>query len=304
MSLSSWRSYLELTRLNHPLDAIVIYLPCATGVVHAAAVSHWQTLPLPLVLRCLTGWLPISVLQASFANTINDTLDQDLDRKVSRCRNRPLARGALSTTQASIFAAVQAVAVVLLSAWALPRASSAYPIVAVVGSCIYPLGKRITNYPQVILGAMFAAGFLWGYESTGLRLASQAHMVRISAGSMMGVLCLWVVMLDVIYAFQDVADDSSAGVRSMSVRFQNSSRRLFTVLGILYTTLLLVSGVAASLGRCFAVVAGCATMTLFVNLGWDVTSRASCRWRYRRGFPLTAGIVFLGLFGIACQRGS
>ncbi|PYI34499.1 UbiA prenyltransferase [Aspergillus indologenus CBS 114.80] len=305
MSLSSWGSYLDLTRLNHPLDAVVIYLPCATGVVHAAALSYWQTLLLPLVLQCLIGWLPISVLQASCANTINDIFDQDLDRKVSRCRNRPLPRGALSTTQASIFAAVQAVALVLLSSWALHGASSTYPIVAVVCSCIYPLGKRITNYPQVILGAMFAAGFLWGYESTGLRLASQAQMVRISAGSMMGVLCLWVVMLDVIYAFQDVADDPSAGVRSLSVRFQNSSQRLFTVLGILYTTLLLVSAVAASLGQCFAVVAGCATMTLFVNLGWvDVTSRASCRWRYRRGFPLTAGIVFLGLFGIACQRGS
>ncbi|PYH79034.1 hypothetical protein BO82DRAFT_146402 [Aspergillus uvarum CBS 121591] len=112
----------------------------------------------------------------------------------------------------------------------------AYPIVAVVCSCIYPLGKRVTNYSQAIPGAMFAAGFLWGYESTGLRLASQAHMVKISAGSMMGVLCLWVVMLDVIYAFQDVADDPSAGIWSMSFRFQNSSQRLFMVLGILYTT--------------------------------------------------------------------
>ncbi|RAH67873.1 4-hydroxybenzoate octaprenyltransferase, partial [Aspergillus aculeatinus CBS 121060] len=294
----SWRLYLELTRLNHPLDALVIYLPCATGVVHAAAVSHRQTLPLPLVLQCLLGWLPISVLQTSFANTINDILDQDLDRKVPRCRNRPLARGALSTTQASLFAAIQAVALVLLSIWALPRASRIYPIATVVSSCVYPFGKRVTNYPQAILGAIFAAGFLWGYESTGLRLASQALMVKISTGSMMGVLCLWVVMLDVIYAFQDVADDPRAGVRGMSVRFQNSSRWLFTVLGTMYMTLLLVSGVAASLGRNFVVVAGCAATTLVVNLCWvDVTSRASCRWRFRRGSPLMAGIVFLGLFG-------
>ncbi|OJJ99120.1 hypothetical protein ASPACDRAFT_1856701 [Aspergillus aculeatus ATCC 16872] len=208
MSLSTWRLYLELTHLNHSLDAIAIYLPCATGVVHAAAASHRQTLPLSLVPQCLMRWLPISVLQTSFGNTVNDILDQDLDRKVSRCWNSLLAWEALSTTQASILLRFK-------------RYQQLY----------LPAGKRVTNYPQVILGAMFAAGFTCGNESTGLRLASQAQTVKLSAGSMMGVLCLWVVMLDVIYAFQDIGDDPRAGVRSMSVRFQNSSRRLFTVFG-------------------------------------------------------------------------
>ncbi|RAL08277.1 uncharacterized protein BO97DRAFT_428581 [Aspergillus homomorphus CBS 101889] len=273
---------LELTRLNRPFQTVLTYLPCATGIVHAAVDSHSQTLSLSQVLLCLLAWLPVSILQSSYAHKVDDIIDQDIDRQVIRSRNQPLPRGAISPIQASVFAALQAISLIALSAWTLPRALPIYPAAAIFACIVYSFGKRFTNYPQPILGS---------------------RSLKLSAGSIRGVLFLWVVMVDVLYAFQGLTDDLTAWVKSMSVRFQHATRRLFAVLGASYMLLPWISGVAAGLGRYFYAAAGCAAVSLLVNLGWvDVKTSASCRWRFAKGFSLTAGIVFFGLLGVACQR--
>lgn len=79
--------------------------------------------------------------------TINDLWDRDIDRKVERTRNRPIASGEIGTTGALTFLAAQlsgGLAILLqLNDYAQIVGASSLPFVAT-----YPLAKRFTNWPQ------------------------------------------------------------------------------------------------------------------------------------------------------------
>lgn len=83
--------------------------------------------------------------------TINDLWDIKFDRKVERTRLRPLAAGTLSPKQAVGFLAVQ-----LTGGLAILTQLNYYSIALGAASLslvvIYPFMKRITYWPQVVLG--------------------------------------------------------------------------------------------------------------------------------------------------------
>lgn len=99
--------------------------------------------------------------------TINDMWDADFDKEVERTQTRPLASGALTKKQATAFLAAQlsaglGVLVSLPHTWyCFKLGAASLPLVV-----CYPLMKRYTNWPQLVLGMTFNWGALMGWAAT------------------------------------------------------------------------------------------------------------------------------------------
>ncbi|TIU43695.1 MAG: 4-hydroxybenzoate octaprenyltransferase, partial [Mesorhizobium sp.] len=148
--------------------------------------------------------------------TYNDLADEDIDNQVERTRSRPLPAGKVTRRQAWIFVIIQALvglAVLLqFNSFAIPLGIASLVIVAV-----YPFMKRITNWPQFVLGLAFSWGALMGWAVEFGDIDDPAIMLYIGS-------ILWVIGYDTIYAHQDKEDDAIVGVRSTARLFGDNTK--------------------------------------------------------------------------------
>ena len=144
-------------------------------------------------------------------STYNDIIDRDIDAKVERTKWRPLASGRIGTTSATVFLAAQCLAglAVLLSFNGFTILLG-FASLGVVG--VYPFMKRISSWPQAILGAAFAWGALIGWAAALGSLASAPLLLYLGA-------LFWTIGYDTIYAVQDIEDDALAGIGSTARAF-------------------------------------------------------------------------------------
>jgi 4-hydroxybenzoate polyprenyltransferase len=209
----SWsRPYLRLSRLDRPIGSWLLLMPCWWSAALAAGVSgHIRSLPLTIVLFFIGAFV-----MRGAGCTWNDITDRDLDAKVERTRSRPIPAGQVSVTQALIFLVAQALiglAVLLqFNRFAIFTGIASLLIVA-----IYPFMKRITWWPQVVLGLAFSWGALMGFAAEFARIDLVA--VVLYAGSI-----AWVIGYDTIYAHQDAEDDALIGIKSTALLFGEKTK--------------------------------------------------------------------------------
>ena len=148
--------------------------------------------------------------------TWNDITDRDLDALVERTRSRPIPAGQVSVPQAAVFLVAQALIglVVLLQ---FNRFAVATGIASLVIVAVYPFMKRITWWPQIVLGLAFSWGALMGFAVMLGRIDATALLLY--AGSIS-----WVIGYDTIYAHQDAEDDALIGVKSTALLFGARTR--------------------------------------------------------------------------------
>ena len=168
--------------------------------------------------------------------TWNDITDRDLDARVERTRSRPIPAGQVSVTQALIFLVAQALIglVVLLQ---FNRFAVATGIASLTIVAVYPFMKRITWWPQVVLGLAFSWGALMGFAVTLGRIDLTALVLY--AGSIS-----WVIGYDTIYAHQDAEDDALIGIKSTARLF---AARTHIALAVFYALAVVLIGVALAL---------------------------------------------------------
>jgi 4-hydroxybenzoate polyprenyltransferase len=87
---------------------------------------------------------------------------------------------------------------------------------------IYPFMKRITWWPQVVLGLAFSWGALMGFAAEFARIDAVA--LALYAGSI-----AWVIGYDTIYAHQDIEDDALIGIKSTARLFGDNTRGALVV---------------------------------------------------------------------------
>jgi 4-hydroxybenzoate polyprenyltransferase len=190
--------------------------------------------------------------------TWNDITDRDLDARVERTRSRPIPSGQVSVTQALVFLVAQALvglAVLLqFNRFAIWTGIASLLIVA-----IYPFMKRITWWPQIVLGLAFSWGALMGFAAIFGRLDAAA--IVLYAGS----IC-WVIGYDTIYAHQDTEDDALIGIKSTARLFAERTR---PALAGFYALAVILIGVAFALGGAhIAAWIGLAAFT--AHLAWQL----------------------------------
>ena len=252
---ASWRPYLRLARFDRPAGWWLLLLPCWWSTALAAAVAG-KGLPSPIVLVL---FMIGAVAMRGAGCTYNDIVDRDLDRQVARTRSRPIPSGQVTPRQAAVFLVAQCLvglAVLLcFNGFAIATGFASLAVVA-----IYPFMKRITSWPQAVLGLAFAWGGLMGWAATFGSLATPA--VLLYAGAV-----FWTMGYDTIYAIQDFDDDGIAGIRSTARLFGDSSR---LAIGLFYALAIVAMGGsvwAAGLGP----AAWLAVAAFAAHLGWQVS---------------------------------
>ena len=142
---------------------------------------------------------------------VNDLWDRDIDRMVARTAARPLASGMLRPRQALVFLVGLLLVglVILLQLNALAQMLGAASLLLVA---LYPLAKRVTWWPQLMMGVTFGFGAPLGYAAGAGRLDA-------AWAALYGAAILWDLGFDTIYAHQDREDDALVGVRSTARLF-------------------------------------------------------------------------------------
>ena len=211
------RPYLRLSRFDRPIGAWLLLMPCWWSAALAAGAAH-RTGQLPFII--------VLFFVGAFAMrgagcTWNDITDRDLDARVERTRSRPIPAGQVSVRQAFVFLVAQALiglAVLLqFNRFAVLTGIASLAIVVV-----YPFMKRITWWPQIVLGLAFSWGALMGFAVTFGRIDATALFLY--AGSI-----AWVIGYDTIYAHQDAEDDALIGVKSTARLFGARTREALEV---------------------------------------------------------------------------
>jgi 4-hydroxybenzoate polyprenyltransferase len=252
----SWsRPYLRLSRLDRPIGSWLLLMPCWWSAALSAGVAH-QLRPLPLTIALF--FIGAFAMRGAGC-TWNDITDRDLDARVERTRSRPIPAGQVSVTQAFVFLVLQA-----LVGLAVLLQFNRFAIVAGIASlvivAVYPFMKRITWWPQVVLGLAFSWGALMGFAVTFGRIDLVALVLY--AGSI-----AWVIGYDTIYAHQDTEDDALIGIKSTARLF---GARTGLALAVFYALAVLLIGVALALaGVGYPAWIGLAAFA--VHLVWQIS---------------------------------
>jgi 4-hydroxybenzoate polyprenyltransferase len=248
------RPYLRLARLDRPIGSWLLLIPCWWSAGLAAIAAHAGLPPLTDLALFFVG----AFAMRGAGCTWNDIVDRNLDGSVERTRSRPIPSGQVSVVQAAAFLVVQALVglVVLLqfNGFAIATGIASLVIVAV-----YPFMKRITYWPQIVLGLAFSWGALMGWAAAFGRLDAAALVLY--AGSIS-----WVIGYDTIYAHQDREDDALIGIKSTALLFGDRTKPMLAVFYAAAVALIAVSGVLAGAGMLFAV--GLAAFA--AHLAWQI----------------------------------
>ena len=247
------RPYLRLSRLDRPIGSWLLLMPCWWSAALAAGINGIDQLPLIIALFFIGAFA-----MRGAGCTWNDITDRDLDALVDRTRSRPIPAGQVSVPQATVWLVVQALIglAVLLQ---FNRFAVMTGIASLIIVAAYPFMKRITWWPQVVLGLAFSWGALMGFAVTQQRIDATA--LALYAGSI-----AWVIGYDTIYAHQDAEDDALIGIRSTALLF---GARTKAALMVFYATAVALIGVALALaGAGFPAWIGLAAFA--AHLVWQI----------------------------------
>jgi 4-hydroxybenzoate polyprenyltransferase len=230
----SWsRPYLRLSRFDRPIGSWLLLMPCWWSAALAAGIARDAgTLPLVIALFLIGAFV-----MRGAGCTWNDITDRDLDARVERTRSRPIPAGQVSVEQALAFLVAQALIglVVLLQ---FNRFAVITGIASLIIVVVYPFMKRVTWWPQVVLGLAFSWGALMGFAVIFGRIDLTGLVLY--AGSI-----AWVIGYDTIYAHQDAEDDALIGIKSTARLFGAATHRALVVF---YGLAVLLIGAALALG--------------------------------------------------------
>ncbi len=221
--MSHLKIFIDLTRLNKPIGFMLLFWPCSWGLAFANSYNNNNLLIYHLILFFIG-----SVLMRSAGCIFNDIVDKDIDRKVDRTKERPIAAGKISVKQSLIYVLVLcALAFIVLIQF------NFLTIILGMSSMLlafaYPFMKRITYWPQLFLGLTFNWGLVMAWTSMGNSISAEIIIFYISA-------IFWTLGYDTIYGIQDMSDDEIIGVKSTSIKFKKNIK-YFVSLAFLLTGL-------------------------------------------------------------------
>ena len=278
------RPYARLARLERPIGWWLLLLPCWWGLA-LGQIAAGGGMPNPWhAVLFLVG----AVVMRGAGCTLNDIADRDFDAQVARTRSRPIPSGQVTIRQAFAFLALQCLVglavLVQFNGFTIATGVASLGIVAV-----YPFMKRITYWPQAVLGLAFNWGALVGWTATHGAL-SPAPLLLYAGG------IAWTLAYDTIYAHQDKEDDVLIGVKSTALRFGESSRPWLA--GFFLAALALIDaaiwmaggGLAAHLGVAAAGLHGAWQLSRFAA---DDSARCLELFRSNRIFGLIITLALL-----------
>jgi 4-hydroxybenzoate polyprenyltransferase len=274
------RPYLRLARVDRPIGTWLLLFPCLWGL--ALASEGWPNLQFAALF--VIG----SFVMRGAGCTVNDIADRNFDGQVARTAMRPIPNGDVSVFQAILFLGLQlAVGLLVLLQFNWFTVVLGASSLILVG--IYPFMKRITNWPQLVLGLTFNCGALVGWAVVWGDVGYPAIFLYAAC-------VFWTLGYDTIYAHQDKEDDSLIGLKSSALRLGDNTRPwLFGFYGVALL-FIFCAGYLAELTWPFY------TALIFVggHLGWqalkvDIDNSQDCLAKFKSnrwvGWLLLAGLI-------------
>ena len=234
--------FIELTRLNKPIGFMLLFWPCAWGLTIGYDFSKSINTYIYYLFLFFLG----SIFMRSAGCIINDIADKELDKKIERTKNRPIASNKISTKLGliySFFLCFLAFLVLINFNW--------FTIIMALGSMplafAYPLMKRYTYWPQLFLGITFNYGLILGWVS--IKNSLDIAPIVFYTGAI-----FWTLGYDTIYGFQDIKDDEIIGIKSTSIKFKKNPITFLTICYSIFIFFTLMAGILMKLNNLFFII--------------------------------------------------
>jgi len=274
------RPYLRLARLDRPIGSWLLLMPCWWSV----GLAGMRVEQFPSLWHIVLFFIGAFAMRGAGC-TWNDLVDRNLDGLVERTRSRPIPSGQVTVAEATAFMLLQAL-VGFLVLIQFNRFTVITGLCSLLVVAIYPFMKRITYWPQIVLGLAFSYGALLGWPAAFGRLDWPA--IVLYAGSIS-----WVIGYDTIYAHQDREDDLLIGIKSTALLFGDNTRSMLASFYAGAVVLIGAAGLMAGGGLIFVLglVAFAAHLTWQV-LRLDINDSAHCLKLFKSNRD--AGLILFG----------
>ena len=282
--MERFQIFIQLTRLNKPIGFLLLFWPCVWGLTLAYYFSGETNVYLKHMLLFFLG----SVLMRSAGCIFNDIVDRDLDKKVQRTRERPIASGKVSVFEALIY-----IVFLCLVAFLILAQFNWLTIVLGISSMAlafaYPFMKRITYWPQLFLGLTFNWGIIMGWTSIINSISIEPIILYLSA-------IFWTLGYDTIYGLQDIHDDEIIGIKSTSIKFKNNVKVFVGTCYSLCVLCILILGLLMEIDKYILPLSAFFIVSLIYQIKiFKPNDPKSCHFSFKMN-NLTGLLVFLFIF--------
>ena len=215
--MENLKLFIQLTRLNKPIGFMLLFWPCLWGLT----IAYDFKTNLNNYFFYLILFFMGSVLMRSAGCIVNDIVDRNFDKKVTRTKNRPIASGKVSVPKATVYVFILCffAFLVLIN---FNNLTIIFAIASMPFAFTYPLMKRFTYWPQLFLGFTFNYGLILAWISINESIGLSAILLYIGA-------IFWTLGYDTIYGYQDIKDDEIIGVKSTSIKFKNNPKKFLLI---------------------------------------------------------------------------
>lgn len=273
--------YAQLARWDRPIGIMLTLYPSLWALTLAC-----EGIP---SLRLLFLFIVGAIVMRGAGCTYNDLVDFDLDAKVERTKERPLASGRLKKRHALGFLLLQLLVGFIILLQLTPQAIF-FGMAGAVLICLYPWMKRFTYWPQAFLGIAFN----WGIFIAWVSVKPSLNLAPVL---LYGSAFLWTLTYDTIYAHQDKTDDMLIGVKSTALKFGSKTKSILRLFSSVQLGLLIAVGIAQKLHWPYALgltVVGLHLLWQIVSL--DIDNPRDCLIKFKSnqwlGLVLLLGILF------------
>jgi len=201
---------IQITRLNKPIGFMLLFWPSLWGLTLGYYVVEETQLYFKYIIFFFLG----SILMRSAGCIFNDIIDRDLDKKVERTKDRPIAAGKITIIESFVYIFVFCL-LALIALLQFNKLTIILGLSSMLFAFAYPFMKRITYWPQLFLGLTFNWGIIMGWTALTNDISIEPFLLYVSA-------IFWTLGYDTIYGLQDIHDDEIIGVKSTSIKFKNN----------------------------------------------------------------------------------
>ena len=276
------RPYMRLIRADRPIGTWLLLLPCLWSVTMASS-TVFNTRPDPTYIALFA--IGAFVMRGAGC-VVNDLWDRDIDGKVARTANRPIAFGEVSVKQALIF--LGCLLLIGLGVLLQFNTTAITMGVAWLGLvAVYPLMKRITYWPQAFLGITFNWGALLAWAAVEGSVGWPAVLMYVAG-------FFWTLGYDTVYGHQDKEDDMMVGVKSASIKLGRNTKPFVALFYMLTVILMAFAGDAAGMGWFYFVMLAAAAVQFAWQVGTlDIDAPRNCLARFKSNRDVGL-MIFLG----------
>lgn len=272
--------YIKLMRLNQPVGILLLLCPCLISLNMA---SHGY-LDIKLTIVFTLG----AILMRSAGCIINDIIDRDIDNKVMRTKNRPLANGEINLFQARKILIILLVLASLLLFF-LNKLAIIICMLSVLMITLYPFCKRFTYWPQLMLGLTFNIGVLVAWVSVREAITLPGVLLYIGC-------VFWTLGYDTIYAHQDLKDDLALGLKSTAIKFGNNTEKYLNLFYTITITMFAFSGNLSNIGNLYNPLLILPTLLLFWQVKTlEIDNQENCARRFKANILVGLSMVIITL---------